>query len=81
MDETELGGDVSWTAPNPASQVTHYVAYYATSQAGGGKSQLAEVAVGTVTTAVAANAAKASFTHFVVFTKSDEQKVGRRTKL
>lgn len=76
LDENDLGGDMSWLEPAEHTEVTHYAAYLASDNAGTNKQLLGlqplGFQVGTTEFEVPADTKKESFTHVVVFTRSQK---------
>jgi len=71
LDPAEIGGKIVWTPPADTSMVTHYLVYFATSDAGAARSQYSQaVMVGTNEIAVDENTTFSGYSHIVVFTKS-----------
>lgn len=71
LDAGELGGTVSWTEPPNTTLVTHYLAYYAETPEGAGRSQIdADIAVGTNQAFATPDVANASFRVVVVYVRS-----------
>ncbi|CAJ1340741.1 unnamed protein product, partial [Effrenium voratum] len=76
IDEGDLGGLLSWTVPADVTLVTHYVAYLADEV---NRSQVAEVAVGTLEAPLPVDTSKGSFVELRVYVKSTlaEQSTGQ----
>ncbi|WP_052090446.1 hypothetical protein [Desulfosporosinus sp. HMP52] len=66
-DIDQIGGEISWTAPDDVSDVTHYEIYTSTNGTTKG-TKLAKVTVGTNTYAIAENTNLNGVTHIAVFT-------------
>ncbi|CAE8581857.1 unnamed protein product, partial [Polarella glacialis] len=71
LDALQLGGTITWSPAGDTVLVDYYFVNLANSASGGSKSQIgAPVAVGTTETSIPADSAKSSYTHVVVYTKS-----------
>ncbi|CAK9114761.1 unnamed protein product [Durusdinium trenchii] len=71
LDFYDLGGELSWLAPNDTERVDAYLAYLASGASGLGRSQLGEALPPEVLKLhVPANTPRGNFTHFTVFTRS-----------
>ncbi|SDG15344.1 fibronectin type III domain-containing protein [Desulfosporosinus hippei] len=66
-DKDQIGGEISWTAPDDVSEVTHYEIYTSTNGTTKG-TKLAKVAVGTNTYTIADDTDSTGLTHIAVFT-------------
>ena len=70
LDPAEVGGNITWSVTN-ATQVTHYVVYFASNAIGASKSQIGiDLAPDVDQVQVDANTPKGIFTHILVYTKS-----------
>eukprot|EP00434_Breviolum_minutum_P017639 symbB.v1.2.015570.t1/scaffold1165.1/size134377/2 len=71
LDFYDLGGDVSWQAPNDTEHLDAYLVYLAEGATGIGRSQLGSAVPPEVLKLhVPSNTKRANFTHFTVYTRS-----------
>eukprot|EP00928_Gymnodinium_smaydae_P018052 TRINITY_DN16876_c0_g4_i1.p1 TRINITY_DN16876_c0_g4~~TRINITY_DN16876_c0_g4_i1.p1 ORF type:complete len:6319 (+),score=1016.24 TRINITY_DN16876_c0_g4_i1:2009-18958(+) len=71
LDDTQLGGLISWTAPSSSSRVEAYPIYFSTSTTGAHRSQVEqEVIVGRNDLALPVDTKLLSYEHIVIYTRS-----------
>eukprot|EP00439_Symbiodinium_sp_Y106_P041770 s2503_g5.t1 len=71
LDESEIGGNLTWYPPADTSEVSDYLVYLAEDQAGRNRSLVGVVEVGTHDFAVPPDTPLLSFTHLTIFARSE----------
>ncbi|CAE7198832.1 unnamed protein product [Symbiodinium sp. CCMP2592] len=71
LDESEIGGNLTWYPPADTSEVSDYLVYLAEDPAGRNRSLVGVVEVGTHDFAVPPDTPLLSFTHLTIFARSE----------
>ncbi|CAE7861988.1 unnamed protein product, partial [Symbiodinium necroappetens] len=71
LDESEIGGNLTWYPPADTSEVSDYLVYLAEDQAGRNRSLVGVVEVGTHDFAIPPDTPLLSFTHLTIFARSE----------